>query len=72
MIHIAALHISSYSAYFQISLTILSLSLGHLFNEMHDGAKRWPSDKVKENCDTYLKIYTILCSYVQYASLARL
>ena len=33
-----------------------TLSLGHFVNEMYDAAKRWPSDKVKDNCETRLKV----------------
>ena len=32
------------------------MSLGHLFTEMHDATKRWPSDKFKENLETYPKV----------------
>ena len=35
----------------------LNLSLGHLFTEMYDAKKRWPSDKFKENFETYLKLH---------------
>ena len=38
----------------------LTLSLGHLFTEMCDTTKRWPSDKVKENCETNLKVHCVL------------
>ena len=37
-----------------------SLSLGHLFTEMCDATKRWPSDKVKENCETNLKVCCVM------------
>ena len=35
----------------------MNLSLGHLFTEMYDATKRWPSDKFKENFETYLKVH---------------
>ena len=31
-----------------------SFSIGHLFHEMYDAAKRWPSEKFKENFETYV------------------
>ena len=34
-------------------------SLGHLFVVSHISVKRWPSDKVKENCETNLKVHTL-------------
>ena len=38
----------------------LTLSLGQLFTEMYDTTKKWPSDKVKENCETSLKVHCIM------------
>ena len=38
----------------------LTLSLGQLFTEMCDTTKRWPSDKVKENFETNLKLHYIM------------
>ena len=35
----------------------LNLSLGHLFTEMYNATKRWPSDKFKEKFKTYLKVH---------------
>ena len=43
-----------------VSQFSLTLSLGHLFTEMCDTTKRWPSDKVKENCETNLKLHYIM------------
>ena len=33
------------------------------FAASHNSLKQWPSDKVKENCETSLKAHTVLCSY---------
>ena len=41
----------------QFSLTLL---LGHLFTEMCETTKRWPSDKVKENCKTNIKVHCVM------------
>ena len=35
----------------------MTLSLGHLYTEMCDNTKRWPSDKVNEN---YLKVHCVM------------
>ena len=35
----------------------LTLSLEHLFVVSHISVTRWPSDKVKENCETNLLCY---------------
>ena len=35
----------------------LNLSLGHLFVASYISVKRWPSDKFKENFETYLKVH---------------
>ena len=43
-----------------VSQLSLTLSLGHLFIEMCETAKRWPSDKVKENCETNLKVHCVM------------
>ena len=46
---------------------ILTLSLGHHFTKMCDTTKRWPSDKVKENFETNLKVHCamqLLSSYM--------
>ena len=41
-----------------VSQLCLTFSLGHLFVVSHVSAKRWPSDKAKENCETNLKVAT--------------
>ena len=47
-----------YSVLFMlVSKFSLSLSLGHLFVVSHISVKRWPSDKVKENCEINLKVH---------------
>ena len=38
----------------------LALSLGHLFVVLHISVKRWPSDKVKENFETNLKVHCVM------------
>ena len=40
----------------------LILSLGHLFAVSHISVKKWPivSDKVKENCETNLKVHCVM------------
>ena len=43
-----------------VSRFSLTLSLGHLFTEMCDTTKRWPSDKVKENLETNLKVHCVM------------
>ena len=43
-----------------ISRFSLTLSLGHLLIEMCDTTKRWPSDKVKENCEINLKVHCVM------------
>ena len=43
------------------------MSLGHLFNEMCDAAKRLASDKVKENYEASLKVATL-----HYAAIVKL
>ena len=35
----------------------LNLLLGHLFTEIYDATKMWPSDKFKEKLETYLKVH---------------
>ena len=37
-----------------------SLSLDHVFVVSHISVKRWPSDKVKENCETNLKVHCVM------------
>ena len=51
-----AKHIS-YSSSSQFSLT---LSLGHLFVASLISVKRGPTDKVKENCETNLKVHCVV------------
>ena len=46
-----------------VSQFSLTLSLGHLFTEMCDVTKRWPSDKVKENCKTSHCVMEITLNY---------
>ena len=43
-----------------VSQFSLTLSLGHLFTEMCETTKWWPSDKVKENCETNLKVHCVM------------
>ena len=43
-----------------VSKFSLTLSLGHLFTKMCDATKRWPNDKVKENCETNLKVCCVM------------
>ena len=44
--------------YFQLSLKIFfEFVTWPPFTEMHDATKRWPSDKFKENFETYLKVH---------------
>ena len=38
----------------------LTLSLGHLFTEMCDAIKWWPSDKGKEIYEAYLKVHSVM------------
>ena len=40
-----------------ICIPALNLSLGHHFTEIYNATKRWPSDKFKENFETYLKVH---------------
>ena len=49
-------------AFRRVSQSSLTLSLDHLFTEMSDATKRWPSDKVKENCKSTLYYVAILLS----------
>ena len=35
---------------------MISLSLGHLFDCVYGKLKGWPSDKLKENFEIYLKV----------------
>ena len=42
-----------------ISQFSLTSSLGHLFVVLHISVKRWLSDKVKENCETNLKVHCV-------------
>ena len=37
----------------------LTLSLGHLIVASHISVKRWPSDKVKENCEANVKVHCV-------------
>ena len=50
----------------QCNWLVPTMSLGHLFTEMCDATKRWPSDKVKKHCETNLKVHCII-----YAALSR-
>ena len=43
-----------------VSQFSLTLSLGYLFTKMCETTKRWPSDKVKENCETNLKVCCVM------------
>ena len=43
-----------------VSQFTLTLSLGHLFTEMCEPTKRWPSDKVEENCEINLKVHCVI------------
>ena len=43
-----------------VSQFSLTLSLGHLFTEMCEATKRWPSKKVKETCETNLKVHCVM------------
>ena len=43
-----------------VSQFSLTLSPGHLFTEICETTKRWPSDKVKENCETNLKVHCVI------------
>ena len=43
-----------------VSQFSLTLSLGHLFTKMCETTKRCPSDKVKENCKTNLKVHSVM------------
>ena len=44
----------------------LTLSLGHLCVISYISVKRWPSDKVKENCETNLKLHCVMQSSLSY------
>ena len=50
------------TVYFQrlVSQFSLTLSLGHLFVVSHISIIRWPSDKVKENFETNLKVHCVM------------
>ena len=43
-----------------VSKFSLTLSLDHLFTEISDTTKKWPSDNVKENFETNLKVHCIM------------
>ena len=43
-----------------VSQFSFTLSLSHLFTEKCNTAKGWPSDKVKENCETNLKVHCVI------------
>ena len=43
-----------------VSQFSLISSLGHLFTKMCDATQRWPSDKIKENCETNLKVHCVM------------
>ena len=47
--------------YFEVNLTIFfDFVIGHLFAASHIPVKWWSSDKVKENCDTNLKVHFVM------------
>ena len=52
-------HRSVYSIYVRPQFS-LTLSLDHLFVASYISVKRWPSDKVKESCETNLKVHCIM------------
>ena len=55
------------TVYFQVSLTIsLDLSLGHLSVISLVSVKRWPSGKVKENCEINLKVHCVMLLSLSY------
>ena len=43
-----------------VSQFSLTLSLDHLFVVSDISIKRWPSDKVKDNCETNLKVHCVM------------
>ena len=43
-----------------VSQFSLTLSLGHLFVVSRISVKWWSSDKVKENCETNLKVHCVM------------
>ena len=43
-----------------VSQFSLTLSLGHLFLVSHISAPKWQSDKIKENCETNLKVQCVI------------
>ena len=53
-------YIASY-LYILVSQCSLTWSLGHLLLRCtYDATKMWPSDKVKEYCETNLKVHCVM------------
>ena len=49
-----------HATFWSFSEMSLSFSLGKPFAASHISVKGWPSDKVKENCETTLKVHYVM------------